>query len=267
MLHNVKSLLDLGIPLQDVISVARVYGQSLAAIADAETRLFNDHLVAPLIEQGIEIQELETRLEPTVERQLDMLGEALDYVHRRHLAMALQNVTLTEAGREDATELAAVAFVDLVDFSRLADKLHGTELGALVDRFEDEVVDAVTADPGIRIVKMIGDAAMITAKDAKKLLAAAMEIVARVEQQEDLPQARAGVDYGGVVALGGDLFGRTVNVAARLVAFARPGTTVVSQGLVDDVGDELETSRIGTHRLKGVGRVKLHKVRALRPSA
>ena len=266
VLQNVKSLLALGIPLQDVISVARVYGQSLAAIADAETRLFNDHMVAPLLEQGVDLEELETRLEPTVEKQLELLGDALDYVHRRHLAMALQNVTVTEAGRKDSAELAAVAFVDLVDFSRLSDKLHGTELGALVDRFEDEVVAAVTAAPGIRIVKMIGDAAMLTAKDPKQLLAAAMEIVERVERQEDLPQARAGVDYGDVVALSGDLFGRTVNVAARLVAFARPGTTVVSEGLLEATRDGLETSKIGTHRLKGVGRVRLHKVRSLGPS-
>ena len=261
VLENVKSLLDLGIPLQEVISVARVYGQSLAAIADAETRLFNDYLVAPLLDQGVDMQKLEERLEPTVEKQLELLGQALDYVHRRHLAMALQNLTVTEAGQMDAADRAGVAFVDLVDFSRLADELHGTELGALVDRFEDEVVDAVTKGPGIRIVKMIGDAAMITAKDPKQLLAAATEIVERVERQEDLPQARAGVDYGDLVPLAGDLFGRPVNVAARMVAFARPGTTVVSQELLDEVGKEVETSKIGTHKLKGVGRVRLFKVR------
>ena len=260
VLRNVKSLLDLGIPFQDVISVARVYGQSLAAIADAETRLFNDHLVAPLVAQGVEMGALEERLEPTVEKQLDLLGNALDYVHRRHLAMALQNITVPQTGQEDVVERAGVAFVDLVDFSRLADKLHGTELGTLVDRFEDEVVDATT-DPGIRVVKMIGDAAMLTARDPEQLLAAAMDIVAQVERSEGLPQARAGVDYGDVVPLAGDLFGRAVNVAARLVAFARPGTTVVSQELVEMIEDEVETSKIGTHKLKGVGRIRLFKVR------
>ena len=262
VLANVKALLDLGIPLQDLISVARVYGQSLSAIADAETRLFNDHLVAPLVAEGMGVRELEERLEPVVERQLDMLGDALDYGHRRHLAMALQNVTVTRGGRENATDQAAVAFVDLVDFSRLADELHGTELGSLVDRFEDEVVEATTA-PGVRIVKMIGDAAMITSNDPEQALAAALDIVDRVERDERLPQARAGVDFGDVVFLAGDLFGRTVNVAARLVAFARPGTTVVSRELLEAVGDDVETSKIGTHRLKGVGRVSLFKVRSL----
>ena len=266
VLKNVKSLMDLGIPLQDVISVSRVYGQSLAAIADAETRLFNDHLVAPLLEQGVDQTELEERLEPTVEQQLDVLGDALDYVHRRHLAMALQNVTLGRARGPDVAERAAVAFADLVDFSRLADELHGTELGELVDCFEEVVVEETT-DPRVRIVKMIGDAAMLTARDPLVALEAASRIVERVEQDDRLPQARAGIDFGDVVPLAGDLFGRPVNVAARLVAFARPGTTVASQELVDAVDDQIETSKIGTHRLKGVGRVRLFKVRGLRSAA
>lgn len=266
VLASVKSLLDLGIPLQELISVARVYGYSLAAIADAETRLFNDYLVAPLVAEGVGIKELEERLEPVVDRQLEVLGNALDYAHRRHLAMALQNVTVTRAGREDAADRAAVAFVDLVDFSRLADELHGTELGSLVDRFEEEVVEA-TNDPGVRIVKMIGDAAMITSNDPQQALAAALDVVARVERDDLLPQARAGIDFGDVVFLAGDLFGRPVNVAARLVAFARPGTTVASREMVDALGDAVETSKIGTHRLKGVGRVGLFKVRSLGSAA
>ena len=262
VLGSLKSLLDLGIPLPELIAVARVYGQSLAAIADAETRLFNDHLVAPLLTEGRSIDEVEDRLEPVVNQQLDVLGNALDYVHRRHLAMALPTLT---AGRGEVDgEQTAIAFADLVDFSRLADKMHGTELGELVDWFEDVVIEA-TVDPGVRIVKMIGDAAMLAGRDSRTVLAAALDIVRRVGEDERLPGARAGVDFGNVVAQAGDYFGRSVNVAARLVAFARPGTTVASQELVDVVGeDAIETSKIGTHRLKGVGRVRMLKVNAIK---
>ena len=260
-LASLKALLDLGIPVQELVSVVRVYGQSFAAIADAETRIFNDHFVGPLLQQGRPIDEVEDRLEPVVNEQLEALGDALDYVHRRHLAMALPNLT---AGRGEVRgEQAAIAFADLVDFSRLSDKMHGTELGELVDWFEDVVVEA-TSDPGVRIVKMIGDAAMLAGRDCRAVLAAAFDIVRRVSDDERLPGARAGVDYGNVVPQAGDYFGRPVNVAARLVAFARPGTTIVSQDLLDAVGEErLEISKIGTHRLKGVGRVRMFKVNAL----
>lgn len=261
-LSSLKALMDLGIPLTELIAVVRVYGQSFAAIADAETRVFNDHVVAPLLEQNRSIDEVEDRLEPIVNEQLDVLRDALDYVHRRHLAMALPGLTAEREGVQG--EKAAVAFADLVDFSRLADKMHGTELGELVDWFEDAVVEATTADPGVRIVKMIGDAAMLAGRDSGAVLAAAFDIVRRVNEDDRLPGARAGVDFGNVVPQAGDYFGRTVNVAARLVAFARPGTTIVSQELLDAVGEEdVETSKIGTHRLKGVGRVRMFKVNAL----
>lgn len=260
-LASLKAVLDLGIPLQELVSVVRVYGQSFAAIADAETRLFNDYFVAPLLSEGRTLDEVEDRLEPIVNQQLDALGGALDYVHRRHLAMALPALT---AGRDDVEgEQAAIAFADLVDFSRLADKMHGTELGELVDVFEDIVVDA-TADRGVRIVKMIGDAAMLAARDCRAVVEAAFDIVTRVSEHERLPGARAGIDFGNVVPQAGDYFGRPVNVAARIVAFARPGTTVASQAAIEAVGAEtLDTSKVGTHRLKGVGRVKMFKVNAI----
>lgn len=259
VLKNLKTMMDVGIPLPELISVARVYGQSLAAIADAETRLFSNHMVAPLVDQGKSIAEIEERLEPTVKSQLDLLGDALDYVHRRHLAMALHN--LTSSSTDDGGENVAIAFVDLVDFSRLADELHGTELGELVDSFEDVVVDSTT-DSRIRIVKMIGDAAMLASRDPEVVVESAQGIVSNVEKDGELPQARAGIDYGDVLPLAGDFFGRPVNVAARIVAFARPGTVVASEALVDAVGEErIETSKIGTQKLKGVGRVGLFKVR------
>lgn len=262
VLRGLKTLVDMGIPFNELISVARVYGQSLAAIADAETRLFRKYLVEPLYEQGKSTQEVEDRLDPIVQIQLDVLGRALDYVHRRHLSMALQNLT-TEAGPAvgDEGEKVAIGFVDLVDFSRLADELHGTELGEVVDKFEDLVVDA-TNSPKVRIVKMIGDAAMIASRDPKALLDAALKIIEKVEQDESLPQARAGIDFGDALPLAGDFFGRPVNIAARIVAFALPGTTVVSEAMLDQLGPEtVETSNIGSHRLKGVGRVKLFKIK------
>src|SRR5687767_8906214 len=156
VLRGLKAQLDIGIPWDDLVAVARVYGHSLGAIADAETRLFRKYLVEPLYKQGKSTAEVEDRLDPIVQQQLETLGNALDFVHRRHLSMALQNLTSeVEGEQDDAAEPVAIGFVDLVDFSRLADSLHGSELGEVVDRFEALVVDE-TNDPRVRIVKMIG---------------------------------------------------------------------------------------------------------------
>jgi adenylate cyclase len=48
-----------------------------------------------------------------------------------------------------------------------------------------------------------------------------------------LPPAHVGVAAGPVVAQGGDYFGRTVNLAARIAAHASAGQVLVSQRVTD----------------------------------
>jgi hypothetical protein len=94
-------------------------------------------------------------------------------------------------------------------------------------------------------------------------LAAATAIVDGAAANPDLPEARAGLDFGEVRALGGDYFGRPINVAARLTGFARPGTVVVSEELLSSLEVEVETSHLGRTKLKGVGPVRAFKVRSI----
>lgn len=259
VLRILKEMVSAGVPLDDVIAVTRVYGQSFARIADAETRLFRDHFVAPMREEGASTEQIEEDFEPLVTRQLDLLGTAIDYVHRRHLAVAL--LQLTAPATPDNSERLAVGFVDLVDFSRIAEDLHSSDLGELVDRFEHMVI-AACGDPAVRVVKMIGDAAMFVSAEPRKALDAATTIVERVEIDDLLPEARSGLDLGDVVPVAGDYFGRTVNVSARITEFARPGTVVVSDALLEALGpDTVDVSRIGRPRLRGVGRVELSKIK------
>jgi class 3 adenylate cyclase len=46
---------------------------------------------------------------------------------------------------------------------------------------------------------------------------------------------RAGLDYGTVLAVGGDYFGNAVNRAARLVAAAEPGQILASSAVRDEL--------------------------------
>jgi adenylate cyclase len=102
---------------------------------------------------------------------------------------------------------------------------------------------------------------MLAGASADDTLGAAAAIVQELNGADDLPDARAGLDFGDVLPRGGDYFGHAVNVAARLVNFARPGTVVVSQGFLDAIPGEPDASHIGKVRLKGVGSVRAFKVR------
>ena len=69
-----------------------------------------------------------------------------------------------------------------------------------------------------------------------------------------------GINAGAVVAQEGDYFGRTVNVAARIAGYARPGEVLVSQEVVD-ASEEMPLSftEIGPVDLKGIsGSLQLH---------
>ncbi len=80
-----------------------------------------------------------------------------------------------------------------------------------------------------------------------------------------LPPARAGIHAGPVVFQEGDYFGRTVNIAARIAEYARPGEVLVSQEVLDAADlDGVGFTAIGPIELKGVSEpLRLHSVRRI----
>ena len=60
----------------------------------------------------------------------------------------------------------AVCFADLVGFTRLGEEVAPEELGHLAARLEALAADA--AEPPVKLVKTIGDAAMLTAPEPSR---------------------------------------------------------------------------------------------------
>lgn len=254
-----RFLLDQGYGENDILTVARTYGYALSRVAFAEVRLFSQTFIDPLVEKGLAPDDLDERLETVVPQLLDLLDIQIQTIHRRHLALALQQVSASErAGR---TELQAAGFADLVGFSRLSNDIEGDDLEDLIAEFETLVVERCV-ESGAQVVKVLGDAVMFVASSSDAALAAASGVVDGAAANTQLPEARAGLDFGEVRALGGDYFGRPINVAARLTGFARPGTVVVSEELLDSLQAQPQTSSIGRTKLKGVGTVRAFKVRS-----
>ena len=73
----------------------------------------------------------------------------------------------------------------------------------------------------MRLVKLIGDAAMLVGPEPGAVLDAALDLVgAAAEEGEDFPLLRAGVASGQAIPRGGDWYGRPVNLASRITAIA-----------------------------------------------
>jgi adenylate cyclase len=79
-------------------------------------------------------------------------------------------------------------------------------------------------------------------------------------ERHGLPPAHVGIHAGPVVFQEGDYFGRTVNLAARIADYARPGEVLVSQEVVDRAeGGPVTFTEIGPGELKGVsGALRLY---------
>lgn len=136
----------------------------------------------------------------------------------------------TTADSEDLT----VVFIDLVRFTSLTE-VHGDVAGADAAAALTEVVKAKSAD-GVHLVKTLGDGVLLTARspeDALKSAAAAVEGLHDLDRGID---ARVGADQGLVLCRDGDVFGSTVNLAARLSSLAMPGRIVCTRPVAAGVG-------------------------------
>lgn len=157
--------------------------------------------------------------------------------------------------------LTVVWFTDLVGYSSLAAQDEDRAI-ALVRRFQAAVRAAIPPDRG-RIVKFIGDAALVESPSAESALVAAATLR---ESLGDGEAVRTGVHLADVaVAPDGDLYGDGVNTAQRIQTEAEPGQIVVSelvaQGLRSRPAFRFES--LGERALKGVEPVRLFLVTAV----
>jgi adenylate cyclase len=143
----------------------------------------------------------------------------------------------TGRGRGDLE--MALLFTDLVGFSEWALQAGDAAVLELLREVGTEV-EAVIARHDGRIVKRLGDGLMATFLDGPEAVEAALEAqaaMAHIEVDGYSPRMRAGVHWGRPRKLGGDFLGVDVNVAARVTAAAKAGQVLVSDALLDKLGD------------------------------
>ncbi len=166
-------------------------------------------------------------------------------------------------GRLPGSREVAVAFADLVGFTRLGEEVAPDELGRLAVRLEE--LASEVAEPPVRLVKTIGDAAMLACPEPEPLLSATLALIAAADSEgENYPQLRAGAAFGAALPRAGDWFGRPVNLASRITAVARPGSLLADPVLHEQAEAAYRWSFAGERRLKGItGRVPLYRARTL----
>jgi class 3 adenylate cyclase len=118
-------------------------------------------------------------------------------------------------------------FADLVGYTALTERC-GDEAGARVAREFRRAMAALSREHGARHVKSMGDGAMIWAPDAARAVALAARTVLEIGTRSDLLPVRVGAHTGPALMRGGDWYGSSVNLAARLARAAAPNEALIS---------------------------------------
>lgn len=259
--RRLKAFLDAGLPEEGIIRNARVIGMAMAQVAAANRELIGTTLMKP----GDTERDLGLRYAQAARELGPLVGQVLTEILNLHLREQVRQDVVGQAnlasGEFAGTSDVTISFADLVGFTRLGEELGIDELGAVAARLGE--LAGEVAEPPVRLVKLIGDAAMLVSSEPEALGEAVLSLLeASEDEAEDLPMLRIGVAHGPAIARGGDVYGPPVNLASRITAIARPGSVLASEDARDCLGDRFRYSFAGERRLKGIkGGVKLFRVR------
>jgi adenylate cyclase len=241
--------------------LGRGYQQGLRLIAQVEREVWQARFMAPMLEAGADQQ---TAMELAAElvgdlNVIPLVDRALLAAYRRQqeLAWTEQLVENIEAALDATGVLGrpewvpAMCFLDLVGYTRLTEEQGDQAAAELAGRLA-VLVGRSSREHGGVPVKWLGDGVMVHFRDPAGAVLAALGMVEEVSAA-GLPPAHVGVAAGPVVVQGGDYFGRTVNLAARIAAYASASRVLVSERVAERVPTQGVTFvELGQVQLEGI---------------
>jgi adenylate cyclase len=190
----------------------------------------------------------------------------------RHLTRAIDAYSVTQT--EEILEAdgfvpprpvhpPAIAFVDLTGFTRLTEERGDETAAGIALRLGEVATDAVGGRGG-RLVKLLGDGVLIRFNDLAGAVEGVLDLLEALPRA-GLPTGHAGIAAGYVIDRDNDVFGRTVNLAARIGDAAADGVLLLPRADADALpeGSSYRRDPMDAAVLQGIGIVELVAVRRL----
>ncbi|MGH2455034.1 MAG: adenylate/guanylate cyclase domain-containing protein [Candidatus Limnocylindria bacterium] len=245
----------------------RVYGDSLRRMSETEGEWWRSEVQDAMLSRGLTEKDVAAyahEMSPRLSQVSDQAILAIYHAQQR-LAWSANIVggiagALVRAGLHTRSERPpAMCFLDISGYTRLTAERGDSAAAALAEQVA-RLVQRTALQHGGRPVKWLGDGVMLYFPEAGPGVLAALGMLEGVAEA-GLPPAHIGLHAGPILFQEGDYYGQTVNVAARIGEYARPGEVLVSQEVVEAAGELPRTFRqIGPVELKGVGGVmQLHQ--------
>ena len=251
------------------IRAALGYGSTLRTLVELEHSLYFEAVNPEL--RGVVTDGTERhRLSTDAAGALVASGRIVTLLHARLMEqqIARTSVEITEAflGTQGITAdvprrgSPVVGFVDMSGYTRLSQELGDARAADLAARFAELVQLEVRSTDG-RLVKLMGDGALIVFRDVDHIMASLTRLF-RAAGDAALPPLHAGVHTGPLIERDADVFGSTVNLASRISGRASGGTVLMSDDVVALLDrDRWPVSPAGEVTLKGIkDPVRLHRL-------
>jgi adenylate cyclase len=177
----------------------------------------------------------------------------------------------------DQFSSASILFADVVDFTRLSERLPPAEVVGVLDHLFSHF-DTLAERYGLEKIKTIGDCYMVAAgvpeprpDHARALAMMALDMAEAMRSSDEVNhlglELRVGINSGPVVAgvIGTkrflyDLWGDAVNTASRMESHGTPGRIQITRATYELLGDEFECEPRGTIAVKGKGDMEVWHV-------
>lgn len=190
------------------------------------------------------------------------------------VASELRHTGVVQPKRHEAV---TVLFADLVGFTEFGHTLPPETLVGLIDRYY-QAFDTIIARYGIEKIKTIGDSYMCAGglpepdpQHARQVFLAATDMLRWVSENAAAPgeqhhlQVRIGIHSGPVVAgvvgkskYAYDIWGDTVNTAARMEKFGVQGRINLSEATKQLLGDKVNAQPREPVEVKGIGWMRMY---------
>ena len=238
-----------------------VYADNLRRMAKAEADYYEANVERRLRAKGLDERQLIEIGTQLGDRVIGLLERVLLMVYRRrrehvwteHAINHVEEALETSGLQQRVAQPPAICFVDLTGYTRLTEE-RGDEAAAQVAQRLAVLVNDISRSRGGRPIRWLGDGGLFYFREPGTAVVAGLDLVER-GPAVDLPPAHVGIHTGPVISQDGDVYGRTVNLAARIASYAHAGQVVVSQETAQHSGDpELWFDPLGAVELKGIAK-------------
>lgn len=258
--RRIRLFIDAGVPREAILDIARVIGQGMLQATEAVRRTITGTLMQP----GDTEATLALRYVTAADVLMPEMAAVLESMFRAQMRDGIRSDLVAEAerdlGRLAGTRDVAVAFADLVGYTKLGERVPSSELGEIATHLADLATLSIVRPA--QIVKTIGDAVMFVSWEVDAMLDTILTLMGAVDAEgEDFPPLRVGIAYGPATPRGGDWYGSTVNLASRVTDAGKPGRVHATEEVVDLADERFEWKRSRRRSFKGIdGKLRLYSL-------